>query len=71
MDFHFITIFPELFTGVLETGVLGIAARKGITRYNVVNLRDYAVDSHGSIDDYPYGGGPGMVMMAPPIVEAV
>ncbi len=56
---------------MLETGVLGIAARKGITRYNVVNLRDYAVDSHGSIDDYPYGGGPGMVMMAPPIVEAV
>ena len=71
MDFHFITIFPELFTGVLDTGVLGIAARKGIARYNLVNLRDFAVDSHGSIDDYPYGGGPGMVMMAPPIVEAV
>jgi tRNA (guanine37-N1)-methyltransferase len=71
MDFYFITIFPELFSGVLETGVLGIAARKGVARYNLVNLRDFAADSHGSVDDYPYGGGPGMVMMAPPIVEAV
>ena len=49
MDFHFITIFPELFTGVLETGVLGIAARKGIARYNLVNLRDFAVDRASTI----------------------
>lgn len=68
---YFITIFPNLFGGVLETGVLGIAARKGNVCYHVVNLRDFAVDSHRSIDDYPYGGGPGMVMMAPPVVEAV
>ncbi|MBN2070220.1 MAG: tRNA (guanosine(37)-N1)-methyltransferase TrmD [Candidatus Krumholzibacteriota bacterium] len=71
MDFYFISIFPELFGGVLDTGVLGIASRKGLARYNVINLRDFAVDSHGSVDDYPYGGGPGMVMMAPPVVEAV
>lgn len=48
-----------------------MAARQGAARYEVLNLRDFAVDSHRTVDDYPYGGGPGMVMMAPPIVEAV
>ncbi|UCF07140.1 MAG: tRNA (guanosine(37)-N1)-methyltransferase TrmD [bacterium] len=71
MEMHFITICPELFTGVLETGVLGIAAKKNAAVYNVVNLRDFAVDAYGTVDDYPYGGGPGMIMMAPVIVEAV
>ncbi len=71
MDFYFITIFPRLFDKTIESGVLGIAARKGAARYHVVNLRDFAVDSYGTVDDYPYGGGPGMVLMAPPVVEAV
>ena len=71
MDIVFITIFPEMFEGVLDVGVLGVAARKGAARYRVVDLREFASDSYGSVDDYPYGGGPGMVMMAPPIVEAV
>lgn len=71
LEMHFITIFPELFRGVLETGVLGISGKKGAARYNIVNLRDFAVDDHGTVDDYPYGGGPGMIMMAPTIVEAV
>lgn len=71
MEMHFITIFPGMFEGVLESGVLGVAARKKAASYNVVNLRDFAVDSHRTVDDYPYGGGPGMVMMAPPIVDAV
>lgn len=71
MDFYFITIFPRLFETTIESGVLGIAARKGAARYHVVNLRDFAVDSYGTVDDYPYGGGPGMVLMAPPVVEAV
>lgn len=71
VEICFITIFPALFEGPLATGVLGVAARKETARYTVVNLRDFAADEYGSVDDYPYGGGAGMIMMAPPIVEAV
>lgn len=71
MEICFITIFPEMMSGPLASGMLDIAAKKGAADYRVVDLRDFAVDSYGSVDDYPYGGGPGMVMMAPPIVEAV
>ncbi len=71
MEICFITIFPGIFNGPLEDGILGVAARKGAAAYTVVNLRDFAVDEHGSVDDYPYGGGPGMVMMVKPVVEAV
>lgn len=71
MELCFITIFPGIFPGVLESGVLGVAAKKGTANYRVVNLRDFSTDAHRSVDDYPYGGGPGMVMMAPPLVEAV
>jgi tRNA (guanine37-N1)-methyltransferase len=71
MEICFITIFPEMMDGPLSTGMLDIAVKKGAAEYRVVDLRDFAVDSYGSVDDYPYGGGPGMVMMAPPVVEAV
>ena len=71
MELYFITIFPELFEKPLETGILGIAAKKGAAGYHLVDLRDFAEDRYGTVDDYPYGGGPGMVMMAPPIVKAV
>lgn len=71
MDVYFITIFPEMFREALAAGMTGIAERDGAARYHVVNLREFAVDSYGSVDDYPYGGGPGMIMMAPPLVHAV
>jgi tRNA (guanine37-N1)-methyltransferase len=71
VDIHFVTIFPDLFTEPLAAGMMGIAERAGAARYHVVNLRDFAEDKYGSVDDYPYGGGPGMVLMAPPIVKAV
>jgi tRNA (guanine37-N1)-methyltransferase len=71
MEISFITIFPDMMSGPLTSGMLDVAAKKGAADYRVVDLRDFAVDSYGSVDDYPYGGGPGMVMMAPPIVEAV
>jgi len=71
MEFVYCTIFPELVEGVLRHSVFAIAEKKGGARYRVVNIRDFAVDKHGTVDDYPYGGGPGMIMMAPPIVEAV
>ncbi len=71
MEICFITIFPGMFEGPLGSGILDIAAKKGAARFEVVDLRRFAVDAHGTVDDYPYGGGPGMVMMAPPLVEAV
>ena len=71
MQICFITIFPEMMSGPLSSGTLDIAVQCGAAGYRVVDLRDFAVDRHGSVDDYPYGGGPGMVMMAPPIVDAV
>ena len=70
-EFAFITIFPSMFEGVLNTGVLGMAFRKDLAEYTVVNLRDFAGDRHGSVDDYPYGGGPGMILMVEPVVRAV
>jgi len=71
MEFVFCTIFPELIEGIIRHGIFAIAEKKGGVKYRVVNIRDFAVDKHGTVDDYPYGGGPGMIMMAPPIVEAV
>lgn len=71
MEIAFCTIFPELVNGVLSQALFSIAEKKGVVRYDVVNIRDFAVDKHGTVDDYPYGGGPGMIMMVSPIVEAV
>lgn len=71
MDIYFITIFPDMFREALAAGMTGIAERGGAVRYHVVNLRDFAEDRYGSVDDYPYGGGPGMILMAPPVVKAV
>jgi tRNA (guanine37-N1)-methyltransferase len=51
--------------------MLGIASKKSLVSYNVVNLRDFTADKHRTVDDEPYGGGGGMILMAPPIVEAV
>ena len=69
MKFHFLTIFPEYF-GVLELGIMGRAVKEGRFEVNVVNIRDYSLDKHHKTDDYPYGGGAGMVMTPDPIVRA-
>ncbi len=66
-----LTLFPEMVRTVLATSILGRAEKQGQVAYEVVNIRDFAVDKHGTVDDTAYGGGPGMIMMAPPIVEAV
>ena len=54
----------------LETSILGRAAAKGIVSFEAVNIRDYTLERHGKVDDYPYGGGAGMVMQAEPIYRA-
>lgn len=66
-----LTLFPEMFGPVLGTSIPKRAAEKGLVSYHLTNIRDFATDAHKSVDDKPFGGGPGMVMMAPVLFEAV
>ncbi|MDR7443109.1 MAG: tRNA (guanosine(37)-N1)-methyltransferase TrmD [Armatimonadota bacterium] len=70
MRVDIVTIFPEIFLP-LRVGVLGRAQERGRVRIEVWNLRDFASDRHRTVDDYPYGGGPGMVMKPEPFFAAV
>jgi tRNA (guanine37-N1)-methyltransferase len=71
LSINVVTIFPEFFTTPLSLSIPARAAAAGAVAYNVVDLRDYTHDRHRTVDDYPYGGGPGMVMKAAPFFEAV
>ena len=66
-----VTIFPEFFSGPLSLSIPAKAAAAGSVVYEIVDLRDYTHDRHRTVDDYPYGGGPGMVMKPDPFFEAV
>jgi len=66
-----LTLFPDMVRNVLETSIPGRAARQGQVRFEVTDIRDFSVDKHRTVDDTAYGGGAGMIMMAPPVVEAV
>lgn len=66
-----ITIFPDVFEPYLSEGMVGIAKDKDLLHVHIHNLRDYTTDRHKSVDDRPYGGGPGMVMMPGPVFAAV
>ena len=70
MRYHVLTLFPEMFTA-MECSMLGKAAEKGLLEFNFINIRDYSNDKHNKTDDTPFGGGPGMVMMADPIFGAM
>ncbi len=70
MDFHVLTLFPDMIQKGLDTSIIGRALEEGMIRLNAVNIRDYTADRHGKTDDYPYGGGAGMVMQAQPIYDA-
>lgn len=71
MRFDIFTIFPQMFSGFLNESILKRAQQSGLIEVVLHNIRDWATDKHRTVDDTPYGGGPGMVMMAPPIVQAV
>jgi tRNA (guanine37-N1)-methyltransferase len=66
-----VTLFPEVFGPVLAASIPGRAAAAGLAQYRVVPLRDFATDRHGTVDDYAYGGGAGMVLKPEPVVTAV
>ena len=71
MNIDVLTLFPEMFAAVTNTSILGRAAEKGIITVNSVNIRDFSNDKHNKADDTPFGGGPGMVMLADPIFGAL
>jgi len=66
-----VTLFPDFMRAALRVGILERAMERRVVRYRFANPRDFAVDRHGTVDDYPYGGDAGMIMMAPPLVDAV
>jgi tRNA (guanine37-N1)-methyltransferase len=70
MDFHVLTLFPDMVRQGLMTSIIGRAIEEDIIRLNAVNIRDYTTNKHGKTDDYPYGGGAGMVMQAQPVYDA-
>jgi tRNA (guanine37-N1)-methyltransferase len=70
MDFHILTLFPEMVMQGLHTSILKRAVENGYIKIEAVNIRDYTLDKHGKVDDYPYGGGAGMLMQAQPVYDA-
>jgi tRNA (guanine37-N1)-methyltransferase len=70
MRFDVLTLFPEIFSAVMGESIIGRAQKKGIIEINTINIRDFSKDKHKKTDDYPYGGGGGMVMTAQPIYDA-
>src|SRR5437773_5769420 len=71
MRFDVLTLFPEIFQGYLTQSILKLALDKGIVTLNLWNIRDWAKGKHKSVDDRPFGGGPGMVIMPEPVFDAV
>lgn len=70
MNFHILTLFPDMVMQGLGTSIIGRAVNNGLLSIEAVNIRDYAFNKHQSVDDYPYGGGAGMLMQAEPVYQA-
>lgn len=70
MKFYIMTLFPDMVMQGLNTSIIGRAMDKGLLSIEAVNIRDYAFNKHNSVDDYPYGGGAGMLMQAEPVYQA-
>lgn len=71
MNVDVLTIFPHMFPGPLGDSITGRALTAGLMRLNAIDIREFATDRHRSTDDYPYGGGPGMVMRPEPLIAAL
>ena len=71
MKINVLTLFPEMFEPVVEGSILGRAQKKGLLEVKLINIRDFSQDKHKKADDYPFGGGVGMVMMADPVFRAM
>ena len=71
MRFDVLTLFPEMLSGYLGQSLLKLAIQRKLVEVSVIDLRDWATDKHRQMDDRPFGGGPGMLLMAPPVVECV
>ncbi|MCR5785431.1 MAG: tRNA (guanosine(37)-N1)-methyltransferase TrmD [Eubacterium sp.] len=70
MKFWVLTLFPEMVENGVLTSITGRAVEKGIIEFEAINIRDYTNEKHGKVDDYPYGGGAGMLMQAQPVYDA-
>ena len=71
MQVHILTLFPEMFAGPFDHSIMKRAIERGLVNIHLTNIRDYSHDRHRTVDDSPYGGGPGMVMKPEPLFEAV
>lgn len=69
--FDILTLFPDYFTSPLKESILGKALKNGLVEVKITNIRDFATDRHKTVDDVPYGGGPGMVLKPEPLVSAI
>lgn len=69
MNFYVMTLFPEMVEQGMQTSIMGRAMKKGLLSLQAVNIRDYTEDKHHKVDDYPYGGGAGMLMQAQPVYD--
>ena len=67
MKYYVMTLFPEMFEQVMGSSIMGKAIDQGLIELEIFNIRDFTLDKHNKVDDYPYGGGAGMVMEAEPI----
>lgn len=70
MRYHVLTLFPEMVLQGLQTSIIGRAVKRGLISIEAVNIRDHADNAYGKVDDYPYGGGAGMVIQAEPVFRA-
>lgn len=70
MNYHILTLFPEMVLNGLNTSIIGKATEKGLINIEATNIRDFANNKHNHVDDYPYGGGAGMVMQPQPVYDA-
>jgi tRNA (guanine37-N1)-methyltransferase len=69
MNFYVMTLFPDMIDSCMNESIIGRAVEKGILKISAVNIRDFTLDKHRKVDDYPYGGGAGMLMAADPVVR--